>query len=56
MIKDLYDINDSELITEDGHKILDKMLSGQLEGTFYVNTVSGEQEKDNTITKYIRYK
>ena len=39
MIKDLYDINDSQLISDEGKKIYNDMKNGLINGTFYVNYI-----------------
>lgn len=39
MIKDLYDVNSPELISEDGKKLLNRMKEGNPPGTFYVISI-----------------
>lgn len=39
MIKDLYDVNSPELISEDGKKLLNRMKDGNPPGTFYVISI-----------------
>jgi DNA sulfur modification protein DndD len=56
LIKDLYDIDDPECLSEDGHKILDSMRSGELKGTFYVNRIPEEADPTNLKTTIVRYK
>lgn len=56
LIKDLYDVDDPECLSEDGHKILDSMRSGELKGTFYVNRIPEEADPTTLKTTIIRYK
>ena len=56
LIKDLYDVDDPECLSEDGHKILDSMRSGELRGTFYVNRIPEEADPTNLKTTIVRYK
>lgn len=56
MIKDLYDVEDPKFITEDGHKILERMKSGELNGTFYVNYVAKEADTTGLSTQIKCYK
>ena len=52
MIKDLYDVNAPELISEDGKKLLDRMKDGNPVGTFYVISIP-EQADPVTMTTTI---
>ena len=56
LIKDLYDIDDEQCLSEDGHKILDLMKSGELKGTFYVNQIPEEADPTTLTTIIVRYK
>ena len=56
MIKDLYDVDDPQHISEDGHKILEKMKSGSLKGSFYVNYIAKEADTTGLTTKIECYK
>lgn len=56
LIKDLYDIDDEQCLSEDGHKILDLMRSGELKGTFYVNQIPEEADPTTLTTTIVRYK
>lgn len=56
LIKDLYDVTDPQCISEDGHKILKAMLSGDLKGTFYVNRMPEESDPTKRRTVIERFK
>lgn len=56
MIKDLYDVNSPQRISEDGQEILEKMKNGELPGTFYVLTVPEVGDPVNMITDIHSYK
>ena len=56
MIKDLYDVDDEQLISEDGHRILERMKSGVLNGTFYVNYVETVSDPTGLTTQIKCYK
>lgn len=56
MIKDLYDVNSPEKITEDGEEILERMKSGELAGTFYVLSIPEASDPVNMITEIHPYK
>lgn len=56
MIKDLYDIDAYELITEDGKQILTKMKTGEIPGTFYVNAVNEVADTTGLETEIKPYK
>lgn len=56
LIKDLYDVDDEQCLSEDGHKVLQQMLDGQLQGTFYVNSVPKEADPTQLSTEIKRYK
>lgn len=56
MIKDLYDINSQNLITEDGEKILNKMKADELPGTFYVLSIPEVSDPVNMSTDIHPYK
>lgn len=50
LIKDLYDPNTDNYLNEKGNKILEKMRSGEICGTFYVNTVPERADATNLVT------
>lgn len=50
LIKDLYDPNADDYLNEKGNKILEKMRSGEIYGTFYVNAVPERADATNLIT------
>lgn len=56
MIKDLYDVNSPNLITEDGEKILDKIKNDELPGTFYVISIPEISDPVNMTTEIHPYK
>lgn len=56
LIKDLYDVDNEQCLSEDGHKILRSMLDGELKGTFYVNRIPEEADPTSLKTTIIRYK
>lgn len=56
MIKDLYDVNDPDRISADGHDILNKMVNGELKGTFYVNSVPEDSNESGMVTNIHRLK
>ena len=56
MIKDLYDVNSPKLITEDGERILNKMKSDELPGTFYVISIPEISDPVNMSTDIHPYK
>lgn len=56
MIKDLYDVEDSSYLSDDGKKILDRMKSGELEGSFYVNYIPQEADTTGLVTEIKCYK
>ncbi|MBO5894846.1 MAG: hypothetical protein J6Q33_03545, partial [Alistipes sp.] len=56
LIKDLYDVDDEQCLSEDGHKVLKQMLDGQLQGTFYVNRIPQEADPTQLCTEILRYK
>lgn len=56
MIKDLYDIDAAELITEDGKQILAKMQTGGIAGTFYVNAINEVADTTGLETEIKPYK
>lgn len=43
LIKELYDVNAYTLITEDGNKLLDRLKDGEIEGSFYVNSIVNDE-------------
>lgn len=51
MIKDLYDPQVEDFIRPEGMKIANKMQSGELKGTFYVNYVEERADASNLATK-----
>ncbi len=51
LIKDLYDPNADDYLNEKGNKILEKMKSGEIYGTFYVNAVPEKADATNLVTK-----
>ena len=56
LIKDLYDVDNEQCLSEDGHKILKSMINGELKGTFSVNRIPEEADPTNLKTTIIRYK
>lgn len=56
MIKDMYEIDAPELITEDGKRILEKMKSGEILGTFYVNAINEMADTTGLETEIKPYK
>lgn len=56
MIKDLYDINDSQLISDEGKKIYNDMKNGLINGTFYVNYIPEIADPTKLETKILQYK
>ena len=55
LIKDLYDVDNEQCLSEDGHKVLQQMLDGQLHGTFYVNKIPKEADPTQLSTDIQRY-
>ena len=55
MIKDLYDINSPELISEDGKKLLKKMEEGHPSGTFYVIDIPNRSDPITMTTEIKPY-
>jgi DNA sulfur modification protein DndD len=55
LIKDLYDPNTNNYLNDKGNKILEKMNSGEIDGTFYVNIVEEKADATNLKTKIKRY-
>lgn len=51
MIKDLYDPQVENFIRPEGMKIANKMQSGEMKGTFYVNYVEERADATNLVTK-----
>lgn len=51
LIKDLYDPNDDNFLNDKGKKILEKMKSGEMQGTFYVNIVNKKADATDLVTK-----
>ena len=43
LIKELYDVNAQTLITDDGNKLLDRLKDGEIEGSFYVNSIINDE-------------
>ncbi|GHV27444.1 hypothetical protein FACS1894176_09370 [Bacteroidia bacterium] len=56
LIKDLYDPNADDYLNDKGNKILEKMKSGEINGTFYVNVVEEKADATNLVTKNKCYK
>lgn len=56
MIKDLYDINDPQHISDEGKKILHDMKEGRISGTFYVNDIAEIADPTTLETKIFQYK
>lgn len=55
MIKELIDVDDEAFLTDNGKKILNEMRSGRIQGSFYVNVLSGDEDSDKvTIAKCYR--
>ena len=55
MIKDFYDPHIDNFIRPEGMKIAEKMKSGNLKGTFYVNYVEEQSDSSNLVTKKYCY-
>lgn len=49
-IKDLYAPTANNYLNDKGNKILDKMINGELHGTFYVNYVKEKADAANLVT------
>ena len=56
MIKELYAPNSKDLLTPLGARILKKMQSGEIPGTFYVNTIETRTDTTGLVTSHKRYK
>lgn len=56
MIKELYDPKSQDLLTPFGRKILDKMLSSVIPGTFYVNVIEEKADTTGLVTSHKCYK
>ena len=56
LIKDLYDVDDPQNLSEDGHKILEEMISGKIKGSFYTNRIPVEADTTKLSTIIERYK
>lgn len=56
MIKELYDPNADDLLTPFGRRILDKMKTGQIPGTFYVNVIEEKTDTTGLVTTHKCYK
>lgn len=56
LIKELYDPKAQDFLTPFGKKILDRMLSNQLPGTFYVNVIKEKADTTELVTSHKRYK
>lgn len=55
MIKELFDVDDENHLTDNGKEILNEMREGKIQGTFYVNILSDEGNGDKvTIAKCYR--
>lgn len=55
MIKELFDVDDENNLTDNGKEILNEMREGKIQGTFYVNILSDEGDGDKvTIAKCYR--
>ena len=55
MDKDLYDVNDPSNMNPLGHEIYNKMKSGEIPGTFYVNYIEERSDVTSLITKTKKY-
>ena len=55
MIKELYDPKANDLLTPFGRKILDKMKSGDIPGTFYVNVIEEKADTTGLVTSHKCY-
>jgi DNA sulfur modification protein DndD len=55
MVKDLYDVNDPSNMNPLGHEIYNKMKSGEIPGTFYVNYIEERSDVTSLITKTKKY-
>ena len=51
LIKDLYDPNDDNFLNDKGKRILEKMKSGEMQGSFYVNIVNKKADATDLVTK-----
>lgn len=56
MIKELYDPNAEDLLTPFGRRILAKMRTEQIPGTFYVNVIEEKTDTTGLITTHKCYK
>lgn len=56
LIKDLYNPESDNYLTEYGEEILNKMKNNEIKGTFYVNYVDEKSDTLGLITKYKCYK
>jgi len=55
-IKELYDPLSENYLNDLGNKILQKMVDGEIPGTFYVNVIEEKADTTNLVTKYKCYK
>lgn len=56
LIKELYDPNDKDFLNHLGKKILQEMMYGNIQGTFYVNIVEEDSDTSNLVTTNKCYK
>lgn len=55
-IKELYNPNSENYLNDLGNKILQKMINGEIPGTFYVNVIEERADTTNLVTKNKCYK
>ena len=55
MIKELYDPKATDLLTPFGRRILEKMKSGDIPGTFYVNVIEEKADTTGLVTSHKCY-
>ena len=51
MVKDLCEPNSALLINKHGEEIAEKMRTGEIKGTFYVNYTEEKADASNLVTK-----
>lgn len=56
LIKELYDPKSEILLNDLGTKVLEKMVNGDIPGTFYVNIIEEKADTTNLVTKNKCYK
>lgn len=55
MVKDLYDVNDESYMNHLGMEIYNKMRSGEIPGSFYVNYIEERSDVTSLVTKTKKY-